>query len=140
MLKTIISTAVLVGKVFFFFTFPTSLHPVPSESVSSLHTLSLSAFPWMYLLYSLILSAQLRSGCLTVFFSLRRAFANQLETCTDASCYRAALASLSLSTSRQPCCHFILPSMLSCTSPPSLTCTRVICEPRASRTFSVLVG
>lgn len=39
----------------------------------------------MYLLYSLILRAQLRSGCLTVFFSLRRALANQLETCTEAA-------------------------------------------------------
>lgn len=67
---------------------------VPSDSVSSLHTLSRSAFPWMYLLYSLILRAQLRSGCLTVFFSLRRAFANQLETCADASCYGTVLTSL----------------------------------------------
>lgn len=66
---------------------------IPSESVSSLHTLSRSAFPWMYLLYSLILSAQLRSGCLTVFFSLRRAFANQFETCTREPYYRTASAS-----------------------------------------------
>lgn len=57
---------------------------LPSEWESSLHTLSRSAFPWMYLLYSLILRAQLRSGCLTVFFSRRRALANQLDTCADA--------------------------------------------------------
>lgn len=53
---------------------------VPSEQLSSLLTLSLSALPWTYLLYSLILSAQLRSGCLTVFFSRLLALANQLET------------------------------------------------------------
>lgn len=62
--------------------------PLPSVWVSSLHTLSLSALPWMYLLYSLILRAQLRSGCLTVFFSLRLALANQLETCTHMAKFR----------------------------------------------------
>lgn len=54
----------------------------PSEQLSSLLMLSLSALPWTYLLYSLILSAQLRSGCLTVFFSRLLALANQLETWT----------------------------------------------------------
>lgn len=53
----------------------------PSEHESSLLTLSLSAFPWTYLLYSFIRKAQLRSGCLTVFLRRRLALANQFETC-----------------------------------------------------------
>lgn len=93
---------------------------LPSESVSSLHTLSRSAFPWMYLLYSLILRAQLRSGCLTVFFSLRRALANQLETCARRTDFVNNVnpneaAQTRMSTQARPGPH--LPGPASCVSP-----------------------